>query len=43
LRDRFIYANKKVVVKGLGTMKPSSQLECLNNWFDYLTEVSEGD
>ena len=43
LRDRFIYGSKKVIVKGLGGMKPSSQLESLNNWFDYLTEISEED
>jgi transcription-repair coupling factor (superfamily II helicase) len=43
LCNRFIYANKKVIVKGLGSMKPSSQLESLNNWFDYLTQISEED
>ncbi len=41
LRDRFIYGKKKVIVKGLGMMKPSLQLESLNNWFDYLTEIAE--
>ncbi|WP_324282671.1 transcription-repair coupling factor [Cyanobacterium aponinum UTEX 3222] len=39
LRNRFVYGKNKVIVRGLGTMKPSQQLENLNNWFTYL--VSE--
>lgn len=36
LRNRFVYGKNKVIVRGLGTMKPSQQLESLNNWFTHL-------
>ncbi len=41
ISSRFMYGEKKVIAKGLGMMKPSLQLETLNNWFDYLTEVEK--
>ncbi|MEB3248833.1 MAG: transcription-repair coupling factor, partial [Merismopediaceae bacterium] len=34
LRSRFIYSPKKVIVRGLGTVKPSQQLEHLIDWFN---------
>lgn len=40
LRSRFVYAKNKVVVKGLGALKPSEQLKTLNLWFDYLQSDS---
>lgn len=36
LQSRFMYSKKKVIVRGLGVMKPSQQLENLNSWFNYL-------
>lgn len=41
LRNRFVYGKNKVIVRGLGTMKPSQQLENLNNWFSYLVSENE--
>ncbi len=38
LRNRFVYGKNKVIVRGLGTMKPSQQLESLNNWFTHLVK-----
>ena len=32
LRSRFVYASKKVVVRGLGVLKPQKQLENLIDW-----------
>ena len=32
LRSRFVYASKKVVVRGLGVLKPKKQLEDLIDW-----------
>lgn len=39
LQHRFVYGKNKVIVRGLGTMKASQQLDSLNSWFTYL--VSE--
>ena len=36
LHSRFVYSKNKIIVRGLGVMKPSQQLENLNSWFDYL-------
>ena len=36
LHSRFVYSKNKVIVRGLGVMKPSQQLENLNSWFNYL-------
>ncbi|BFM40896.1 transcription-repair coupling factor [Synechocystis sp. LKSZ1] len=33
LRTRFVYSPKKVIVRGLGVMKPAQQLENLVDWF----------
>ncbi|MBL1208757.1 transcription-repair coupling factor [Geminocystis sp. GBBB08] len=38
LRNRFLYAKNKVIVRGLGAMKASQQLDSLNSWFSYLVE-----
>ena len=32
LRSRFVYAPKKVIVRGLGIVKPQKQLENLIDW-----------
>ncbi len=32
LRSRFVYSPKKVIVRGLGVMKPQKQLESLMDW-----------
>jgi transcription-repair coupling factor (superfamily II helicase) len=32
IQSRFVYASKKVVVRGLGIVKPQRQLEDLINW-----------
>lgn len=37
LRSRFIYTGKKVLVRGLGVMKPKQQLDNLIEWMGYLT------
>lgn len=37
LRSRFVYLNKKVVVRGLGAVKPQQQLESLIEWFKELS------
>ena len=36
LHSRFVYAKKKVIVRGLGAMKPTQQLDTLINWFGCL-------
>lgn len=36
LKTRFVYTKKKVVVRGLGTLKPQQQLENLIEWFHKL-------
>ncbi|MGY6530456.1 MAG: transcription-repair coupling factor [Cyanobacterium sp.] len=36
LHSRFVYAKKKVVVRGLGAVKPTQQLDTLINWFSCL-------
>lgn len=36
LRSRFVYGKNKVIVRGLGAMKASQQLDSLNSWFNYL-------
>jgi transcription-repair coupling factor (superfamily II helicase) len=36
LHSRFVYAKKKVVVRGLGAVKPTQQLDTLINWFGCL-------
>ena len=36
LKSRFIYSGGKVVVRGLGTLKPEKQLESLTEWLGYL-------
>lgn len=39
LRNRFVYGKNKIIVRGLGAMKATQQLDSLNSWFTYL--VSE--
>ncbi|MEL6786295.1 MAG: hypothetical protein AAFO76_02580, partial [Cyanobacteria bacterium J06607_15] len=34
LRSRFVYAKNKVVVRGLGVLKPKKQLEDLIDWLE---------
>jgi transcription-repair coupling factor (superfamily II helicase) len=45
LRSRFVYAPKKVIVRGLGVMKPQKQLENLIDWLgmmqNALPEIEE--
>ena len=42
LRSRFIYAPKKVIVRGLGIVKPQRQLENLIEWLGFMQdEVTE--
>lgn len=36
LKSRFVYSGGKVVVRGLGTLKPEKQLESLTAWLGYL-------
>ncbi|MGD1938784.1 MAG: transcription-repair coupling factor [Cyanophyceae cyanobacterium] len=36
LRSRFVYTGKKVLVRGLGVMKPKQQLDNLIEWMGYL-------
>ena len=36
LKSRFVYSGSKVVVRGLGTLKPEKQLESLTEWLGYL-------
>ncbi|WP_069791528.1 transcription-repair coupling factor [Cyanobacterium sp. IPPAS B-1200] len=36
LHGRFVYGKKKVIVRGLGAVKPTQQLETLINWFNCL-------
>jgi transcription-repair coupling factor (superfamily II helicase) len=36
LQGRFVYTSKKVLVRGLGVMKPQKQLESLIEWLGYL-------
>ncbi len=36
LHSRFVYGKNKVIVRGLGAMKASQQLDSLNSWFNYL-------
>ncbi len=36
LKSRFVYSGGKVVVRGLGTLKPEKQLESLTEWLGYL-------
>ncbi|WP_017294154.1 transcription-repair coupling factor [Geminocystis herdmanii] len=36
LQHRFVYGKNKVIVRGLGAMKASQQLDSLNSWFNYL-------
>jgi transcription-repair coupling factor (superfamily II helicase) len=36
LRSRFVYGKNKVIVRGLGAIKASQQLDSLNSWFNYL-------
>ncbi|MBF2057035.1 MAG: transcription-repair coupling factor [Cyanobacterium sp. T60_A2020_053] len=38
LRSRFVYAKNKVIVRGLGALKPPQQLESLNSWFDLILD-----
>jgi transcription-repair coupling factor (superfamily II helicase) len=38
LQTRFIYAPKKVIVRGLGTLKPSQQLDNLFNWLKLIID-----
>jgi len=38
LRSRFVYGKGKVIVRGLGVMKPSQQLDSLLSWFTYLQQ-----
>jgi transcription-repair coupling factor (superfamily II helicase) len=39
LQNRFVYGKNKVIVRGLGAMKATQQLDSLNSWFNYF--VSE--
>ncbi|BAQ66629.1 transcription-repair coupling factor [Geminocystis sp. NIES-3709] len=36
IQNRFVYGKNKVIVRGLGAMKASQQLDSLNSWFNYL-------
>jgi transcription-repair coupling factor (superfamily II helicase) len=36
LKSRFVYGGGKVVVRGLGALKPEKQLESLTEWLGYL-------
>ncbi|WOD41389.1 transcription-repair coupling factor [Nodosilinea sp. E11] len=36
LKTRFVYSGGKVVVRGLGVLKPEKQLESLTEWLGYL-------
>ncbi|MBD1872109.1 transcription-repair coupling factor [Nodosilinea sp. FACHB-131] len=36
LKTRFVYSGGKVVVRGLGVLKPDKQLESLTEWLGYL-------
>ncbi|MGB3136784.1 MAG: transcription-repair coupling factor [Nodosilinea sp.] len=36
LKSRFVYSGGKVVVRGLGVLKPEKQLESLTEWLGYL-------
>ena len=36
LKSRFVYSGGKVVVRGLGALKPEKQLESLTEWLGYL-------
>lgn len=36
LHNRFVYGKNNVIIRGLGVIKPSQQLENLNSWFNYL-------
>ncbi|NJL57082.1 hypothetical protein HC928_19505, partial [bacterium] len=36
LKSRFVYGGDKVVVRGLGVLKPEKQLESLTEWLGYL-------
>ena len=38
IESKFVYRPKKVVVKGLGLKRPSTQLASLIEWLDYLIE-----
>ena len=38
LQSRFVYTDKKVVVRGLGMLKPQQQLETLREWFKLLAQ-----
>ena len=39
LKSRFVYASKKVVVRGLGVMKPQKQLESLIEWLGIIYQL----
>ena len=39
LKSRFVYASKKVVVRGLGVMKPQKQLESLIEWLGMIYQA----
>ena len=41
LQNRFVYSVKKVIVRGLGVLKPRQQLDNLIEWFQYLRDFSE--
>lgn len=38
LQPRFVYGAKKVIVKGLGTLKPQQQLDNLITWLSYMRD-----
>jgi transcription-repair coupling factor (superfamily II helicase) len=40
IESRFIYTDKKVVVRGLGVLRPQQQLESLREWFHLLRQNS---
>jgi transcription-repair coupling factor (superfamily II helicase) len=41
LQSRFVYSKNKVIVRGLGVLTPSQQLENLNSWFNYLVTAND--
>jgi transcription-repair coupling factor (superfamily II helicase) len=40
LQSRFVYTSKKVMVRGLGALKPSQQLDNLTQWLSYLYDFT---
>lgn len=40
LQSRFVYTSKKVMVRGLGALKPSQQLDNLTQWLGYCGDIT---